>query len=250
MSTPFIKTEVVLPEYLLDLAEEPQGLAGFSRILLMGDSGTGKTHFIGTMPKPFVCDFDRGLQTLRGKPVKALPYNPDDWAAFRKEVMDWRKGPKYDCLTFAVDSLSMAADSAMRYVLNKNGRAGQQPNIAEWGEAIREVKDLLGYLTTLPCNVVVTAHMEMVKDELLGDLQYRPLIFGKDLPSRLPIYFDDVFKTVVQTKLEGGKTVSSYRLQVKPDMRTSMIKSRMNTDGKLFEQYEEPDYGVLTKKLK
>lgn len=250
MTTPFLKAEINLPENLaidLSVAASPGKL--YSRILLMGDSGTGKTHFIGTMPQPFVADFDRGLQTLRGKKVMAMNYSIEDWAAFRKEVQAWRFGTKYECQTFCVDSLSMAADAAMQYVLKKNGRAGQQPTIADWGEAIREVKDVLAYVTTLPCHVVVTAHLEMVKDELLGDLQYRPLIFGKDLPSRLGIYFDDVFRTVVQTKLEGGKQVSAYRLQVKPDMRTSMIKSRMNLDGKIFDQYEEPDFNALQAKV-
>lgn len=246
MATPFLKAEI--NENIIEL-DQPHATPAFNRILLMGDSGTGKTHFIGTMPSPFICDFDRGTSTLRGKKVKVLPFAMTEWKDFKAEVLAWRGGPQYDCATFCVDSLTMAADAAMTHVLKKNNREAGQPTIADWGEAIREVKDVLGYITTLPCHVVVTAHQELVKDELLGDLQYRPLIFGKDLPARLGIWFDDVFKTVVQTSITGGKQVSAYRLQVKPDMRNQMIKSRMNTDGKIFDMYEDPDYVGLTKKL-
>lgn len=219
------------------------------RILIMGDSGSGKTHFIGTMPKPFVCDFDRGLNTLQGKPVKAMAFGPEDWNAFAAEVKAWKGGPMYGCETFCVDSLSMASEAAMNAVLTKSGRRGGQPTVQDWGEAIRRVKDMLGYITTLPCNVVVTAHWQLVRDEILGDVQYLPLIFGKDLPHRLGIWFDEVYSTLVRTKIEGTSSVTSYDLQVKPDARSRIIKSRMNSTGMLFNQFEAPDFNHLQKKV-
>lgn len=243
--SPFISVTVAQPSLSMkSWANESQ----FSRILLMGDSGTGKTHFIGTMPKPFVMDFDRGLATLRGKDVGYKMLSIDDWLVLKNTVQEWRKGAPEGFQTFALDSITMASEAAMAYVLKKNGHTGQQPNIGEWGDAIREVKDLLGYITTLPCNVVVTAHMQIVKDELLGDIQYQPLIFGKDLPSRMPIYFDEVYLTTISNTITGGQKTNEYQLQVKPDSRVKMLKSRMNTDGKLFNLYEQPDFAVLRSK--
>ena len=246
--TPFMTIDLSEPKGMVHLAKET-ALTGFHRVLLMGDSGTGKTHFIGTMPKPFVADFDRGLSTLLGKDVKAVAYTKEGWQEFKNEVTRWRKeGPQYDCETFVLDSLTMASEAAMTYVLKKNGRVSGQPTIADWGEAIREVKDVLDWITTLQCNVAVTAHIQLEKDEMLGDIQYRPLIFGKDLPNRLGIWFDEVYATTVTTTLKDGQTVTKYRLQVRPDARNKMIKSRMNRDGKLFEQYEEPDFALIKTK--
>lgn len=240
--------DVSEPKGLINLKTTPVA-ALHSRILIMGDSGTGKTHFIGTMPKPFVADFDRGVATLSGKDVKAVMYSKEDWQTFKDEVQRWRKdGPKYGCETFCLDSLTMASEAAMFHVLKKNGRAAGQPTIADWGEAIREVKDALDWITTLNCHVLVSAHNQLEKDEMLGDIQYRPLIFGKDLPARLGIWFDEVYSTTVTTTLKEGQAVTNYRLQVKPDARNKMIKSRMNVEGKLFTQYEEPDYAVLKTK--
>lgn len=247
---PLMTIDLTEPKGMMDLSKESV-LTGHSRVLVMGDSGTGKTHFIGTMPKPFVADFDRGLSTLLGQDVKAIAYSKESWLDFKKEIQRWRDvGPNYGCETFAVDSLTMAAEAAMYYVLKKNGRLNGQPTIADWGEAIREVKDVLDWVTTLPCNVVVSAHIQLEKDEMLGDIQYRPLIFGKDLPARLGIWFDEVYSTTVATTLENGKPISKYRIQVKPDQRNKIIKSRMNKNGKLFEQYEEPDFGALKAKTK
>lgn len=241
-ASPFVK--VSAPQ-LIDMSV-PATAPAWSRILIMGDSGTGKTHFLGTMPKPLVLDFDRGLQTLQGKPVQGLYMT--GWSQLKQLVQEWRKGPQYGCETLALDSLTMAADAAMQFVLEKNGRGSAQPTIADWGEAIREVKDLLGYLTTLPCHVVVTAHTQLVKDEVLGDIQWVPLIFGKDLPHRLGIYFDEVYLTTIANTISGGQKTNEYKLQVKPDSRVKMLKSRMNTDGKLFNQYEEPDFAKLRAK--
>ena len=250
----FKETGVTSPFMTVKIKPEPISMQNgptaspYKRILILGDSGTGKTHFIGTMPKPFVSDFDRGLATVQGKDVLFSAYDADSWGDFKKEIQDWRKGPQYERETFALDSLTMASEAALSAVMTKNGRRNAQPTIADWGEAIREMKDVLGYLTTLPCHVVVTAHNQLVRDEILGDIQYLPLIYGKDLPHRLGIWFDEVYATTVQETIEGGVKKISYRLQVKPDGRNKIIKSRMNTDGKLFQQYEEPDFAALTLK--
>lgn len=242
--------DVSEPKNMINLSQNQTGSVGYSRILLMGDSGTGKTHFIGTMPKPFVADFDRGLATLLGKDIAAVQYSKEDWLEFKQELQHWRKGARYGRETFAIDSLTQAAEAAMFYVLKKNGRDKAQPTIADWGEAVREVKDAMDWISTLPCHVIVSAHNQLERDEVLGDIQYRPLVFGKDLPARLGIWFDEVYATTVATQLEQGKPVSKYRLQVRPDGRNKMVKSRMNKEGKLFEQYEEPDFNTLREKSK
>lgn len=219
----------------------------YKRILLMGDSGTGKTRFIGTMPKPYVVDFDNGLATLAGQDVMYdACYGDGGWKRFKDTLQLWRKEPLHGAETFALDSLTMAADQAMDYVLKKNNRTGQ-PSIADWGEAIREVKDMLNVVSTLKCNVIVTAHAQLVRDEMLGDIQWIPLIFGKDLPHRLGIWFDEVWMTTVTTKLEGGVPKTSYRMQVKPDQRFRILKSRMNQKD-TFQQFEEPNFPSLLAK--
>lgn len=230
---------------------EPMSLKGYvpgtrSRILLIGDSGSGKTQFAGTMPKPFFADFDRGLATLAGhETAVAKDFAKEGWGAFADEVQRWRKdGPQYGCETFVLDSLTTAADALMDSILARKGKLGAQPDIADWGEAIRGIKELMGYLTTLDCHVIVTAHLSVEKDELTGALVRLPLIYGKELPHKLPLYFDEVWCTNVQIKLSGGAPVPEYRLQVVPDNQVKIVKSRLNRQRKLAAQ-EEPNFEKL-----
>lgn len=239
--------QVIMGPQPLSLANKAS--SPYHRILVIGDSGTGKTHFLGTMPKPFVADFDHGLATLYGKDVKFMQFTDKNWLEFKSVIKEWKTGPQWECETFCIDSLTMASEAALTWVMTKNGRSGQQPTVQDWGEAIREVKDVLNHVTTLGCNVCVVAHSQLVKDEVLGDLQYLPLIYGKDLPHRLGIYFDEVYMTTVVPSIKGGAKVNEYKLQVKPDSRMKILKSRMNTDGKIFELYEEPNFVSLVAKI-
>lgn len=219
----------------------------FKRILLIGESGTGKTQLIGTMPKPFIADFDRGLTTIAGHPdALSKDFSGDGgWDDFMKEVHLWRtKGPQYGCETFALDSLTTAADANMNSILSKRGAAGAQPGIAEWGEAIRKIKDLMGYLTTMRCHVIVTAHLEITKDEVLGGMVYQPMIYGKELPGKLPIYFDEVWVSDVQVTMDKGEPKTNYRIQIMPDQRIKIVKSRLAKSG-TFTKYVAPDFNII-----
>jgi hypothetical protein len=142
----------------------------------------------------------------------------------------------------------MAADAALQYVLDKQGRDMSRIQIQDWGEAIREVKDVLGYITTLKCHACVIAHLQVEKDEARGEMRWGPLIYGKDLPGRTPIYFNSVFMTSISTVPAGGKMVTTYKLQVKPDARFTMLKSRMDRDSTKFDLFETPDFNHLVAK--
>lgn len=222
------------------------------RILLIGDSGTGKTRFMGTLPKPYIIDFDNGLSTLRDHPTAqftSLGREVDGWIIFKGIVDQWLKsGPQHGAETLCVDSLTFASDACMDYVLTKSHNINGQPTIGEWGEAIREMKDILGKLSVMKAHVCVSAHATLVKDEVTGETFWQPLVVGKDLPSRLPIFFDEVYAPVVQQTLVEGKKKAVYKLQVKPDQKNRLLKSRLDKDGTKFSMFEEPDFTTLLDK--
>lgn len=190
-----------------------------------------------------MADFDnKGRETLSGIDCEYEAFDgPGCWEAFSKEIMLWKKnGPQYGCQTFALDSLTFAADEVVEKVAN-----GTAMSLPKWGEAIGELKKQLGYLTTLQCHVVVTAHIQIEKDDLMGGLVYLPLIFGKALPGQLPGWFNDVWVTTIQTASNQGKVSSAYRVQTGPDLR---IKFAKNTSGGKLELYENPTFENLTRK--
>ena len=111
----------------LNLAEVKPDI---KKILLIGPEGSGKTHFIGTMPKPiYLFSFDKGYHTLAGKPgitvglcMDENRYVPHAYADFKQRFDQLKKGLKYKWpdgkeepyCTIALDSLSFLSTPKKR----------------------------------------------------------------------------------------------------------------------------------------
>ena len=212
-------------------------------ILIIGDSGSGKTTLLGTAPDLYIADFDNGLDVLAGRADVHYddyfdePDKPAAWQALKATVKEWRKAPAHQ--TFGLDSLTTAGECALRYVLHKNGHNAARIQQGDWGEAISEVKDMLGFLTTLKCHVVVTAHYRIMQDEM-GATYFVPLLYGKDLPHLVPKYFNDVWRTFVDLKT-GQNPTPDYKLQVRPTAKFNTLKNTLGIGG----MYAEPDFSKL-----
>jgi len=226
------------------LKTAPKRASTFIKTLVIGDSGSGKTTLLGTFPKPYVCDFDgKGTDLLAGVDGWLEGY-VGGWERFKADLKIWQKtGLPEDCLTVGIDSLTFAADEALKAAMAKAGNSGNATQ-ADWGRAIKDVKDVLGALTTLPCNVIVNVHVQVEKDELLGGIIWQPSIFGRQLPSQLPGYFDDVWSTRITPLVAGG---AKYELLTRPDTRLKMLK---NSAKGAWDAVETPNYNHLLNKLK
>lgn len=216
------------------------------KILLIGDSGSGKTSFLGTCSRVYVLDFDNGLDVLAGRKVDYDEFyddkeKPTAWKAFKAKLKEWKSSFPNELResVIAMDSITTAAEAALRYVLDKNGRGNGLIQQGDWGQAISEVKDAIAYLTTLPCHVIVTAHYQLHKDETLGQLYFVPLIYGKELPMILPKFFNDCWRTFVD--LPPGSTEPAYKLQVRPSGRYNTLKNSLG----IKEIYVAPDFTKL-----
>lgn len=214
------------------------------KVLLIGDSGSGKTSLLGTIPGDvLVLDFDNGLDVLSGKVIQYEELHdtgpkPTAWAMLKTLLATFRKnGPGFNAI--CLDGITRAGEAALRWVVDKNGRGTAALQQADWGLAISEVKDMLAQITTLPCHVFVTAHYQMVKDENLGGIYFAPLIYGKDLPAIISTYFNDCWRTFVDLP-QGGKE-PSYRLQVRPSGRYASLKNSLGIN----ELYAEPNVEKL-----
>ena len=96
--------------------------------LVYGQSGSGKTHLLGTFPKPYIIDTDFGLEGLVGKDIEYDEYYTrvgeagakDIWPTILEKVEQFAN-PTHD--TLAVDSLTTIMDVAIAAVLSKAGHA-------------------------------------------------------------------------------------------------------------------------------
>jgi len=193
-------------------------------ILLYGDSGTGKTWFCGTAPKPIVLDFDGGIITLRDKDI---PYVP------REEMSTWKKAMKVideameakEFETIVIDSFTVLSMLCMEFILKQNGV--DTPRLSDYGQQIRLLQGLIDTLTSgyPEKNLIVVCHAEPVQDEF-GRIDIRPLVVGK-FSSRISLFFDEVYYSTVVKKGMGSKAKEEFILKTKKGSNF-VAKSRLN----------------------
>lgn len=209
-------------------------------LLLVGDYGTGKTCVSGTLPgKVHICDFDGKVASLAAhlkhtNPDKLsnisyeqyLPTKKTPGAAGTKFNDDMGKLEKlasednfpYDAMCF--DSLTTMSDELMFHLVKMNPgikrvvyRGVIAPSLEDYKIFRIFMKQMITTLLTFPCHVIFTAHIERSKDEHTGRIIQAPMFTGK-LANELPIYFDEVYKTVIEEDKRGALT---YMAQTKAD---------------------------------
>lgn len=245
------------------IAQHPS--ADAIKLLLIGNSGVGKTGALATLPaagyRLFIMDFDNGLDILRDpkilppqfhpqvffktftdaqnlqNPALAIPTAANDAAI---ALNDWQEqvdgkptslgspykwGPK-DVLV--IDSLTFWGAALMRRVLFLNKRSGQQPWQSDWGDAIRGQEDVISalYSTSVKCNVIVMAHLAPVEDKLTGQSKLFPSALGSKFPMKIGRYFNNVIQMEVTPTGRVFKTVGNSLIDLKTS-KPSLIPAQM-----------------------
>lgn len=218
--------------------------------LLIGDSGTGKTTFLGTCPKPsYIIDLDRGLASLAGQ--KGIGYNTfkelsfgekpptgflkDEgfyawgtaWPAIIDKVNEIGRlmdAGKCDFKTLAIDSLTMLTDCAASYILKQNGKrmvSDYKDGRQFWGTFLNNMSEFFGQITAWPILKVVTAHVRRDENQLTGVTEQLPLMPGQ-FSAKVSVYFDEVYFTDVVK--DGDK--KKYVLHTQTDATRRQARSR------------------------
>lgn len=203
------------------LAEHQSGQ--FTKLLIIGDSGTGKTGSLASLVpdyRLFILDFDNGLDplkqqiarvnpahlanvefvTLRDK-VKASPAGPvidggakafvaalkllDNWPEFGKPA---EFGPE---AIVVLDSLTFCGNAAYDWADQMNPGAKDKRNI--FYSAQQAVESMIGLLSSesFRTNVIVISHVRWV-DRPDGTTKGYPSAIGGALSPQLPAYFNSV----------------------------------------------------------
>lgn len=164
------------------------------RIALVGETGSGKSHFILQMPKPLVidCETSADMFANRGfKPYRVIEATEaGDVGEAVAAILDGRSG--FECGTMGLDSIT----AFMRMCQIENGAIKEQYKNAT---VYRRMTTLMSRLYNggRPCHVVVTAH----EKTLFGKDQ---AVLGKtwDADPRFGFPFDLIVR---MTKTMDGK---------------------------------------------
>lgn len=217
------------------------------RILLLGDTGSGKTSQILTLPgKKYVYAFDsNALLTLRGHDVDYDEYLPSTVSAAAASLTKgkgdtrstvssdvylqfertWDERIKdgffdaYDWICF--DSLTTLSDIAMDRILTINGRFGQWPNQDDYGPTMMILTNIVRTAVGMGKGIVFTGHLEIKQDEKTKVISNRPMLTGR-LVAKLPLMFSDIFYCDAEVDKDGN---SKYTIQTKPSGMNKTIRT-------------------------
>ena len=207
----------------------------FIKFCVYGDSGSGKTKLITTMPNVITISAEGGLLSIADED---LPYIEVSSLADLEEVYQWltesEEGLAFDSV--ALDSISEVAE-----VVLSNEKKNTKDGRAAYGEMADKMTSIIRGFRDLPeKHVYFSAKMDKVQDQD-GRMIYGPSMPGKTLTRDLPYYFDEFFALRVEKDGEGNQWRG---LLTAPDG----MWSAKDRSGKL-EQWETPDLGEIIKKI-
>ena len=208
-------------------------------ILLLGDTGSGKSTQFLTLPgKKYMHIFDpNALRSLRGydlyydeflpSPIRAavqsLSKNKGGDASGKNSsdvYLEFENGfnsrlesgffDDYDWIGF--DSATALLDLMMDRVLSINGRLGQWPQQDDWGPQMISFTNICRTITGLNKNVFVTGHMMDRQNRKTQVTARVPMMTGQ-LIQKIPLLFSDIFGCDNNTDRDGKQTYELHTVR-------------------------------------
>lgn len=173
----------------------------YIKMLVFGESGAGKTTFLGTaqdsgLTSPtLLIDVEGGSVVLNDKPN--VDVRQVRSTAGVEEIADILHKHKKYYATIQLDSLTDFRDINMAEVMMDQYKKKPEttdrhvPSPREWGRSGSQIKEVLRYLKDLPCHVIVTTLLEVKQDQRTGIEKMQPLLPGQ-LGKQVPGFFDIV----------------------------------------------------------
>lgn len=214
------------------------------KLLLIGAPGAGKTCFAASFPGPVLyLDFDDKVDSAalfyKNKPellqnieVRQLSrqLNADPLVVMNKiisdELIPQQRAGEMKWKTIVVDSISAFSAATLQHIINTNPgikgvetKQGKMPDRPHYGVLLREFSRLIPGLLTLPCNIVMCAHVDTYKDDTTGIIIREAQMDGS-YAQKLPQAFKEVWYMYVDEK---GKRLA----QTRADRQFACLRSQI-----------------------
>lgn len=232
------------------------------RLLLTGETGTGKTNILRTARRPVHIDsFDPGGTKplrdliLKGDIVADTIYeseNRESPSMFREwsRTFEGRVRGKYfeSFGTYVLDSSTLWAESIMNWILGAANIAGQAPRFTkDYTPQKVQINNWMKRILDLPCDVIVTGHLQGVYESKIIDSEEVRVLTGMRYMTTgqgaiiIPLLFDELWVTDAREKGTGTEysvITAKYKLF---QAKTRIGREKFNT-------IEKPDIKYLLEK--
>lgn len=242
----------------------------YVRVLSVGYSKVGKTHFALTFPDPVIANSDAGLASNVSLNCKVDPcvfsfvrWSEDmgenelwSWQDLRQLALElkYRKGNmwkeiesfKYEPQTFIIDSGTSFCDLFAHEItveenhMDKNGKHMETLQLQDYNLVMQRFFSIIDIVKTLPMHVVMTAEMADKQDDMQHRYQ-QPAMVGQALGNRLPHFFDEIYIHYNELDKEGRM---KYFLTPCPTRGFEHAGSRK---GIPMQAHEDPSFAMFEK---
>lgn len=231
------------------------------RGIIVGKQGSGKTSLALTAPALVHIDsFDPGGTVVLEEEIKAGKIladtrfevdsldEPKAFNLFDASLTRRIKSGYFNFInTYILDSLTTLGVSALNLVVReriaKGKHSSETPQKDDWMPQMTKIKKVIQKVSTLPCNVIITAHLQMKEDKVTEQFHNQLLVTG-NLQQLIPILFGEVYVLETKDTPQGIKRA----LLTQPWGEYSKIaKTRLGRRGR-FELWEPADIRGLLKK--
>lgn len=239
----------------LDMAtHKPQ----LRKVLVLGGYGAGKTHFIGTAPKPLcVFSFDKGYDTIAMTPgIKVISVleedrqRPQAWQQYRQrwqkflkgEEYVWPDGRKEKFRSFAVDGGSFLSEICMNHYQYMGQNVDKKATYTQYQQILENITDIVNDGKRSAEFFFFSALIKLDKDEVSGEILAMPALMGS-IRDNIGAQFDAVFylytdKTPKGEEVYRMKTVGGYREKAK-------IRLPADIRSVVAPTIDDPDFGRI-----
>lgn len=226
-------------------------------LLLLGESGAGKTFLARTARKPVHIDsFDpggtKGLRRniAKGEVIADTQYEGEDpmrpsmYAAWKRNFQNRQRMGYFNHIgTYILDSSTTWSEAIMNQILKEAKIPGEAPRFTkDYTPQKIEIRNRVREMLDLPCDFILTGHLKVIEDQVTGQPTYRYLTTGQGAVI-IPLLFDELWVMDPKRIADGV----AYRVLTR-STGTHIARSRLAEDGRLA-SYEDPDIKGILKKV-
>lgn len=249
-------------------ASEMDATAPTHNFVIIGESGSGKSHSLMTFPKGWkvlVLDMFGNKETYAGDPdIEVIPFSdldpssPTAWPSIlsvKKDLVSMLEQKTFKWNVLVVDTVTGLTRFAENFIVGTNP-TGRGIGGAAAQQHYRGISHICGQFFTsflgFPIVNVLICHVSPPYDE--GQVANKALITGTVWRNSLYSYVHECYRSFGQSYKEeivsgdGKKRVeerTQYVWQTQVDREWPMLKSVLSRGGKFFGKFVEPNFSKI-----
>ncbi len=202
-------------------------------ILVWGAPGSGKTHFCGTAPKPFLINTDKGELTLNQQDIPYIlidgEMNVYDTIMAVLDSARKEKDGFENIETIILDSVWKLSDLLLEEIKEESNNTGKA-NFDNWGNLLTRMSKIIDGFTASDYHFLATSGETIRTDELDEEEKNVTFNFSGSYRSRLAYSFD--FNLYLKAKKKG---VTTEYLSFSQEENKRSAKSRVEMPKKVID---------------